>query len=248
MKMNIYLSLKQGVSNIPEKYQHYLSEDINYCVNKVKSKGSVLYSFSQLIGTKRLDNGCFEPNEEFVWFEFSSPDVMLFNEIIKNLFIKRYVIDSSLEVSHIEYIDEEIGKCTSNYAFFSSISPITLYDKMDNKRVYYIPDIENKFKVGPSYEIVYDTKKCVDKIKNIITHNLRKCGIMVDESEFDVDLIHTYKHKNYVAKLDGDKIIRTFGFFAYVKISAACNILSHISDLGIGNSLGLGFGHIKRHK
>lgn len=248
MKMNIYLSLRTRVNSIPEKYQHYLSEDINNCVDKMKLKGSVVYSFSQLIGTKRLENGSFLPKEKYVWFEFSSPNVNLFNEISKHLSIKKCIVKSSLDVSHIEYIDEEFDKYNGNYAFFSSISPITLYDKESDKRIYYIPSIEPIFKEGTAYQIIYDTDKCIEKMKNIITHNLNKCGIKIDSKDFDLELIHTYKHKNYVAKLDGEKIIRTFGFFAYVKITADIKILSFISDLGLGNSLGLGFGHIKRHK
>lgn len=249
MKINVYLRLNEGVHSIPEKYQDFLSKDINSALPLDNRTQSIIYSFSQLTGTVRNTSGDFSPKGEFVWFEFSSPIIKLFNEIIKNIIINRFMVNNSLIFSHYEIIDEKLDNCSSNYAFFTSLSPITIYDKCEKHRTYFMPlESNNMFKNGFGYNIIYDTSICIDKIKSILLHNIKKCNVDIDYQDFDIELIHTYKHKNYVAKCDNDKIIRTFGFFGYIKINASPKILSLISDIGLGNSTGLGFGHIKRNK
>lgn len=247
MKINVYLKLIDGCI-IPEKYQHYLSEEIYNFVSDM-NYDNLIYSFSHLIGTKRLENGTFVPKDEFVWFEFSSPISSIFNDVIHDIYNKKILINNNLELSHYEYIDEGLEKCVDNYAYFTSLSPITIYNKTPNKIIYYMPHSDNRVNVSHKFDIIYDNLECIKRINSLLIKNLNKCGISINNNDINIELIHSYKPKNYVVKLDNNNnIIRTFGFFGYFKITAHPHILKAISDIGIGNATGLGFGHISRKK
>lgn len=248
MKANIHLQLKDGILRIPEKYQFFLSQDLDNILNIDSS----CYSFSQLFNTMRLESGEYVPRSETVWFEISSISLPTFNAIIKHIMCNESsMVDNTLLFSHIEMIDECFDECVNGYAYFSSTSPITIYDKIDDIRYYYIPSDSDssKYMDGAHYKIIRDTKLCEEKIKNSLLSNLYTNNIFIDENSLKIELIQSFKIKNYTAKIDyNNKIIRTIGFFGYFKIYATPKLLEIVSNMGIGNAIGLGFGHLKRNK
>lgn len=188
-----------------------------------------IYSTSFLHGSKISNNKKFLKFPYGAQWYISSPDKNFIFDFINNVY-KYTSFAFGMELSSVEIIKPELIN-EGDYYIFNTMSPILLKqrDFNLNRNIYY------------TYED--DVNKTSDLMKSMILKKASKCGLNINENDFDISF--NYKYENKKIKWITVKTVnnKTSVCPIFVKTTKP-EIAEFICSVGVGHSTGSGFGFL----
>lgn len=217
--MRLILQCSKNKELVDFNYNQKLTGILNKWIGKDNHGHLSLYSFSNLMKAKFVDNKLDFPHGTY--FYFSAYDTKIIKDVIKGIQDDSNLFNGMV-IEKVEIIEDPFF---SNSEYFYLASPILIKRRVDNNIVHYIYNNEE------SNKFLIETLKTKMKSVGLSDESL-EISFDKDYSKAKTNLINYKGIKNRVS-------------WCPIIIKGKPETIAFAWNVGLGNSTGIGFGSLK---